>query len=58
MMRVYGGDGSAERGGELGSVGGGMFAPAFEAAAFALKAGETSAVVETDFGFHIIQRVE
>jgi parvulin-like peptidyl-prolyl isomerase len=51
-------DGSAERGGDLGSVGRGMFAPPFEAAAWALKPGETSAVVETDFGFHVIQRVE
>lgn len=51
-------DGSAERGGDLGSVGRGMFAPPFEAAAFALAPGEVSAVVETDFGFHLIQRVE
>lgn len=58
LAKKYSEDGSAERGGDLGSVGRGMFAPAFEAAAFALKPGETSVVVETDFGFHIIQRVE
>ncbi len=58
LAKKYSEDGSAERGGELGSVGRGMFAPAFEAAAFALKVGETSAVVETDFGFHVIQRVD
>lgn len=51
-------DSSAERGGDLGSVGRGLFAPAYEAAAFALKPGELSAVVESDFGFHIIQRVD
>ena len=56
LAKKYSEDGSAEKGGELGSVGRGMFAPAFEAAAFALKPGETSAVVETDFGFHVIQR--
>jgi len=58
IARKYSEDGSAERGGDLGSVGRGMFAPAFETAAFALGPGETSAVVETDFGFHVIQRVE
>ena len=51
-------DSSAERGGDLGSVGRGLFAPAYETAAFALKPGELSAVIETDFGFHVIQRVE
>lgn len=51
-------DSSAERGGDLGEVGRGLFAPAYEAAAFALQPGEVSAVVETDFGFHVIQRVE
>jgi len=58
IAKKYSEDGSADRGGDLGSVGRGMFAPAFESAAFALKPGETSAVVETDFGFHVIQRVD
>jgi peptidyl-prolyl cis-trans isomerase SurA len=51
-------DGSAQRGGDLGWVGRGHFAPPFEAAAFALAPGQLSDVVETDFGFHVILRVE
>ncbi len=55
--KKYGEDGSSERGGDLGSVGRGMFAPPYETAAFALEAGAVSEVVETDFGFHIIKRM-
>lgn len=50
--------GSSKKGGELGFAGKGEFAPAFEAAAFNLKEGEISEVVETEFGFHIIQLIE
>ncbi len=51
-------DSSAERGGDVGMLGRGRLAPAYEEAAFALSPGEVSAVVETEYGFHVIQRVE
>ena len=47
---------SAKDGGDLGSFGKGMMVPAFEKVAFALKVGETSGVVKTQFGFHLIMR--
>ncbi len=50
--------GSAKKGGELGFHGKGEFAPEFEAAAFNLRDGEISEVIETEFGFHIIQMIE
>lgn len=49
---------SAKKGGELGFTGRGEFAPEFENAAFNLRDGEISEVIETQFGFHIIQLIE
>ncbi len=47
--------GSASQGGELGWIGRGMMVPAFEESLFKLKKGELSGVIQTEFGYHIIQ---
>lgn len=50
--------GSASKGGELGFFSRGDMVGEFEAAAFALKPGEVSPIIETQYGFHIIQLIE
>lgn len=47
---------SGSSGGDLGSFGHGQMVPEFEEAAFSMAVGETSGVIETDFGYHLIQR--
>ncbi|HTX88545.1 MAG TPA: peptidylprolyl isomerase [Bacteroidales bacterium] len=50
--------GSAKQGGELGMFKRGEMHPEFEAAAFRLKPGEVSDIVETEDGYHLIQMIE
>lgn len=47
--------GSAPQGGDLGCFGRGRMVPEFENAAFSLKAGETSGLVKTQYGYHVIR---
>lgn len=50
--------GSSKKGGELGFFSRGDMVGDFESAAFALKPGEVSPIIETQYGFHIIQLIE
>ena len=50
-------DGSASKGGYLGEFGRGRMVPSFDEAVFNMRPNEISEVVESEFGFHVIQRL-
>jgi len=59
LARKYSEDpASAKRGGDLGFTQRGDLVPEYENVAFNLKNGEISGIVQTQFGFHIIQLIE
>ena len=56
LAKQYSDDpGSAAQGGDLGWAETGLFVPEFESALFSMNVGETSEVVKTDFGYHLIR---
>ncbi len=59
LALLYSEDGSAAKGGELGFMGRAMLAPEFANVAFTLNdPAKVSNIVETEFGYHIIQLIE
>ncbi len=55
LARRYGTDGTRERGGDLGWFRQGQMVRSFDQVVFAMRPGQTSGVIETEFGFHIIK---
>lgn len=51
-------EGSAKRGGELGFMGRAELVPEFSVVAFKLKNTAVSEIIETEFGYHIMQLIE
>jgi len=58
QAKLYSEDGSAAQGGDLGWVSPGAFVPEFERTMNDLKMGQLSDLVQTEFGWHLIQVLE
>lgn len=50
--------GSADKGGDLGYAGPGVYDPAFEQVLYALKKGEVSSPVRSEFGWHLVKLLD
>ncbi|HEY9284981.1 MAG TPA: peptidylprolyl isomerase, partial [Pyrinomonadaceae bacterium] len=55
LAKQFGGDGTKDKGGDLGWFKRGAMVKQFEDVAFTLQPGQVSDVVETEFGYHIIK---
>jgi peptidyl-prolyl cis-trans isomerase SurA len=58
LARLFSNDGSASKGGELGWLAPGDSLPEFETPMNLLKVGELSDVIETPFGYHLVEVLE